>query len=243
VEPTSNCSSASGGALFAAAAAVMQAVESETLILYHTDLRGQWPEPAAQALIKRLPYGRRLAARAGGATQRASLAGIALALRALTRILGRRVGAGELVFAQGQKPRLVQHAGGAAAIVAGAPVAVAGAEPATPPDFSISHAGPWVGCAALARGYVGFDVEADCAPRSADWVVREALLKATGAGIGAAREVAALEVGEGCLYWRGERWHVQRLGLFAGASACVVSSVAVRELQAQRLALAELFDP
>jgi hypothetical protein len=221
----------------------MQAVESETLILYHTDLRGQWPEPAAQALAARLPYARRLAARAGGATQRASLAGIALALRALTRILGRRVRAGELVFAQGRKPRLVQHTGRAAAIVAGAPVAFAGVEPTEPPDFSISHAGPWAGCAALARGHVGFDVEPDSAPRSADWVVREALLKATGAGIGAAREVGALEVRDGCMYWRGERWHVQRLELFAGASACVVSSVAVRELQAHAVALAELFDP
>ncbi|HEV8017498.1 MAG TPA: hypothetical protein VGP32_02960 [Steroidobacteraceae bacterium] len=221
----------------------MQAVESETLILYHTDLRGQWPEPAAQALAARLPYARRLAARAGGATQRASLAGIALALRALTRILGRRVSAGELVFAQGQKPRLVQHTGGAAAIGAGAPDTVGGAEPTAPPDFSISHAGPWVGCAALARGQVGFDVEPDSAPRSADWVVREALLKATGAGIGAVREVGALEVDDGCMYWRGERWHVQRLGLFTGACACVVSSVAVRELRAQGLALAELFDP
>jgi len=43
VEPMSNCSSASGGWVCAGAAAVMQAVESQTLILYHTDLRGEWP--------------------------------------------------------------------------------------------------------------------------------------------------------------------------------------------------------
>jgi hypothetical protein len=243
VEPTSNCSSASGGALLACAAAVMQAVESETLILYHTDLRGQWPEAAARAFTERLPYGRRLALRAGGATQRASLAGIALALHALTRVLVRRVRAGELVFAAGCKPRLAQHGERLAAAAGGAPVAVAAARDSGPPDFSISHAASWVGCAALARGRVGFDVEADRVPRSADWVVREALLKAAGAGIGAAREVSALEVRAGSVDWRGERWHVRRLGMFAGACACVVSNVAVRQVQTQPLALVELFDP
>src|SRR3981081_426642 len=91
VEPMSNCSSASGGWVCADAAAVMQAVESQTLILYHTDLRGEWPRAAARvaralkrqplilyptalrgewpraaagALGARLPYGKRLATRA-----------------------------------------------------------------------------------------------------------------------------------------------------------------------------------
>jgi hypothetical protein len=221
----------------------MQAVESETLILYHTDLRGQWPDAAAQAFTERLPYGRRLALRAAGAPQRASLAGIALALRALTRILGRRVRAGELVFAVGRKPRLAQHSERLAVAAGSAPVAVAGTRESEPPDFSISHAASWVGCAALARGRVGFDVEADRGPRSADWVVREALLKAAGLGLGAAREVSALEVRAGRLDWRGERWHVQRLDVFAGACACIVSSVAVRQVRAQAIALTELFDP
>jgi hypothetical protein len=221
----------------------MQAVESETLILYHTDLRGQWPEAAARAFTGRLPYGRRLALRAGGAPQRASLAGIALALHALTRLLGRRVRAGELVFAAGRKPCLAQHGERAAAAAAGAPLAVAAARHSAAPDFSISHAACWVGCAALTRGRVGFDVEADRAPRSADWVVREALLKASGAGLGAAREVSTLEVHDGCVDWRAVRWYVQRPELFAGACACVVSEVAVRRIEAQRLALAELFDP
>src|SRR5256886_16334255 len=61
VEPMSNCSSASGGWVCADAAAVMQAVESQTLILYHTDLRGEWPRDAARALAARLPYAKRLA--------------------------------------------------------------------------------------------------------------------------------------------------------------------------------------
>src|SRR5580700_2030411 len=86
VEPISNCSSASGGWVCADAAAVMQAVESETLILYHTDLRGEWPRAAARALAARLAYPKRLTAGSGSAASQASLAGIALALRALTRI-------------------------------------------------------------------------------------------------------------------------------------------------------------
>jgi len=45
------------------------------------------------------------------------------------------------------------------------------------------------------------------------------------------------------VHWRGESWHVQRVELFAGASACVVSSLAVREIEARALALAELFAP
>src|SRR2546427_8156923 len=81
VEPMSNCSSASGGWVCADAATVMQAIESETLILYHTDLRGEWPREAARALAARLPYGKRLATRADSPGARASLAGIALALR------------------------------------------------------------------------------------------------------------------------------------------------------------------
>ena len=181
--------------------------------------------------------------RAAGAPQRASLAGIALALRALTRVLGRRVHAGELVFAAGCKPRLAQESEPLAAAAGSAPLAVAGPRESEPPDFSISHAASWVGCAALGRGRVGFDVEAQRAPRSADWVVCEALLKATGAGIGAAREVSALDVRADCVDWRGERWHVRRLDVFAGACACLVSSIAVRQLQVQAIALTELFDP
>src|ERR1700741_5052802 len=97
VEPTSNCSSASGGRLFAVAAAVMQAVESQTLILYHTDLRGgQWPEEAARALALRLPYAKRLEVAAHSAAAPATLAGVALALRALGELMGRRIAPGEL---------------------------------------------------------------------------------------------------------------------------------------------------
>jgi len=217
----SNGGSASGAARFAVAVAVMQAVESETLILYHTDLRGEWPEAAARSFAARLPYARRLAASGGRDGQRASLAGVALALRALARHLGRAVRAGEIVFARGQKPHLA-HSGAAA-------------------DFSISHSGPWVACAALARGRVGLDVELGIDARRTQWVLREALLKATGAGLRALAETRALEPGAARVYWRGSCWHVARLEMFAGAAACVVSSRPLRAIEAHGTALAELF--
>ena len=196
----------------------MQAVESETLILYHTDLRGEWPRDAARALAARLPYGKRLATRADSPGARASLAGIALALRALTALTGRAVGPGEIVFAQGAKPRLAHAC----------------------PDFSISHSGPWVGCAAVRSGRVGFDVEMGSGERIASFVAREAALKACGAGIGALREV---RLGAGRASCRGELLYAHALQLFPGAAACVMTSLAVPELGAHALSPAELFAP
>jgi hypothetical protein len=233
----------------------MQPVETQTLVLYHTDLRGQWPQAAA-AFAARLPYLRRLDLRAGRAGDRASLAGVALALRALSKVLGRSVSAGELVLVPGEKPRLAS----AAALGAAGPNALAGgsvaagvsfaahaaaAPPAAAlcPDFSISHSPPWVGCAALPRGRVGFDIESGTDARSAEWVVREAALKATGEGLRALRAARELPVSDAVIPWRGERWHVQRLALFAGASACIVSSLAVRAVEVRAIALEELFAP
>ena len=206
----------------------MQAVESETLILYHTDLRGEWPRAAARALAARLAYPKRLTAGSGSTASQASLAGIALALRALTRITARTVDAGEIVFAPGLKPRLA---------CAPAPTAP------PPPDFSISHAAPWVGCAAMPHARVGFDIETGADARIATWVAHEALLKAAGAGIRALREVRALSFVDGRARWRDELWHARALDLFPGASACVMTSVAVRELEVHALSLEELFAP
>ena len=195
----------------------MQAVESQTLILYHTDLRGQWPESAARALAARLPYGKRLALGADGPHERASLAGIALALRALDALLDRAVSPGELVFAEGEKPRLARESGA---------------------DFSISHSGPWVGCAAVASGRVGFDVEMGDGERVTEWVAREAALKAWGAGLRAVQEVSSSAEG---VRSGGVLWHARTLPLFPGASACVMTSYAVRGLSACALSLEELF--
>jgi hypothetical protein len=217
----------------------MQAVESETLILYQTDMRGQWPEDSARALAARLPYVRRLAAGSGSAAARASLAGVALALRALGRVLGRRVAVGEIVMAAGEKPRLAAPVTTAAAAPAEAHVEDAAAGDS--PDFSVSHSGPWVGCAALAHGRIGLDIEMGTEARIADWVVREALLKATGAGLRAAAEARGLELHDARVRWQGELWHVRRLDQFPGACACVLSSRALTVVDAHVVQLAELF--
>jgi phosphopantetheinyl transferase len=224
VEPTSNCSSASGGALFAVTAAVMQAVESQNLILYHTELRGEWPHVQAATLAARLRYPKRTALPAGAAG-RASLAGIALAVRALSHLLGRAIAPGEIVFAAGRKPQLAPD-----------PDDEAGAA-----DFSISHAGPWVGCAALVHGRVGLDIETGTEARIVDWVAREALLKATGVGMRGVQEVRALPLQESPISWRGAWWHLRRLEEFAGAAACVASSRPAPILSACQVPLAELF--
>jgi hypothetical protein len=208
----------------------MQAVERETLILYHSDLRGQWPQAASRAFAARLPYARRLALRAARDADRASLAGIALALRALERVLGRRVSAGELKFHAGAKPRLASRASRAA----GAAGAAA--------DFSISHSGAYVGCVAAARGCVGLDIEVGTQPRIAQWVLREAALKATGEGLRGWRASDVPQSRADGTVWRGRHWHVRRLQLFPGAAAVVVASEPVQALETQAVALEELFD-
>jgi len=217
VEPTSNLSSASGGALFAGSAVLMQAVESQSVILYHTDLRGEWPAQLAAALTARLPYAKRLEVRSSAARAGATLAGIALALRALARLAGHTVSPAQLAFPQHGKPRL-RSPGGA--------------------DFSISHSGPWVGCAALIHGQVGFDLEFGSEPHLDDWAAREAALKAVGADLAEARLVGLSAAGALC---RGQALRAQRLELFAGAAACVMTSVAVAGLEARCWPLAELF--
>jgi hypothetical protein len=219
----------------------MQAVESQTLILYQTDLHGQWPETAARAFAARLPYARRLALGSGSAASRASLAGIALALRALARLLGRRVHAGEFFFAHGAKPRLAPPAVLAAGAAQCAQRDIAPHAVRAVPDFSISHAGPWVACAALAGGRVGLDLEVGSDERIAQWVLREAMLKASGEGLRALREVQDLAEHEGRVRFRGESWHVQRLAGFDGASACIVCSREVAAIESNALTPAELF--
>jgi hypothetical protein len=200
----------------------MQAVESQTLILYHSDLRGQWPEAAARALAARLPYAKRLEVNAHAGRAPATLAGVALALQALERLTGVRVAPGELAFPDGGKPRLSHTAA------------------AGEPDFSISHSGPWVGCAAVLRGLVGFDVELGAEPQLAAWAAREAALKACGAGLAEARDVELDGGGARC---RGVALHATPLGIFPGAAACIMTSLPVGRLESQAVSLAELFAP
>jgi len=219
----------------------MQVVESQSLILYQTDLRGQWPEEAARTFAAQLPYARRLAVRSGSCAARASLAGIALALRALALLLERKVSAGELVFAAGRKPCLAAAARAATEQSAAARAARATDDGLCQADFSISHSGHWVGCAAVARGRVGFDLEMGTDARRSEWVVHEAALKATGAGLQGMSELRGLELLDGRVRWQGELWYQQRLDGFPGASACVLSSLAVHAVHAHTLGLEELF--
>ena len=158
---------------------------------------------------------------AHGARAAETLAGIALALRALTEAGGREVGAGELAFPDGGKPRLRRSGATGEG-----------------PEFSIAHSGHWVGCAAVAQGLVGFDVEVGTTERIAQWTAREAALKACGAGIAAAREV---ELADGLAVCRGVVLHARALDLFAGAAACVMTSAPVARLEARALTLEELF--
>jgi len=134
------------------------------------------------------------------------------------------VAPGELAFPDGGKPHLARTASGA------------GGEA----DFSISHSGPWVGCAAVAHGRVGFDVELGTEPRFSAWAAREAALKACGAPLAEARDVELLENGARC---RGVALEARPLELFPGAAACIMTSLPVVRVEARALTLAELFAP
>jgi hypothetical protein len=213
----SNCESASGALVFAGATAVMQAIESQNLILYYTDLHAHWPEERARYLTNSLPYLKRLAVSSGTEAARASLAGIALAQRALAGLLGRPVQAAEIVFAPHEKPR------------------VAGCDGV---DFSIAHSGTLVGCAAVRGAQVGFDVEQGTDERLKDWVAREATVKAAGLGMRAVGEVQLCADGALC---RGSRWYGHALDAFPGATARLMTSIAGLSLQVRSLSLAELF--
>jgi phosphopantetheinyl transferase len=195
----------------------MQAVESQTLILYHTDLRDHWPEEGARQLATRLPYLKRLSVGSGTDAARASLAGIALALRTLAALLGRPVSAAEIVFAQHEKPLLA--AGGVL-------------------DFSIAHSGALVGCAAVRGARVGFDLEQGVDERLNDWVAREATVKAAGLGMRAVSEVNLFAGGALC---RGTRWYGHALQTFPGATAWLMTSIEGACVQVRSLGLAELF--
>jgi len=196
----------------------MQAVESQTLILYHTDLRDEWPHSRARALAARLRYAKRLATAGTSAAARASLAGIALALAALGALRGAAVAPAALRFDPGHKPRLT------------------GAVEAC--DFSIAHSGHWVGCAAVRGARVGLDIELGADEKTAAWVVREAALKAAGLGLAG---LAQLQLIDGRARCGGETWHAHAVPVFAGAQACVMTDRAGAQLTTRAFALAELF--
>ena len=185
-------------------------------------MRGQWPEEAARALAAALPYAKRLALRGGSERVRASLAGIALALRALTHAAGRAVSACELSFPAGAKPTLRRDS---VALTARC-------------DYSIAHSGPLVACAAVRGGAVGFDLELGQSARLRAWVRREAALKAAGLGLAHLSQVRLLGHTVRCA---GRRWHARLIDALGDASACSVTSFAPRRLEVRALGLHELF--
>lgn len=109
------------------------------------------------------------------------------------------------------------------------------------PDFSVSHSGTTLGCAAVTEGAVGFDVEADArartltlhtilAPEEREWAERlgaapafalkEAVLKAGGGTIEHLAEVRlTADGGE----FRGVHYYAQRLPPLRCAAALVAS--------------------
>ncbi len=206
--------------------------ENDTAILYYSDLRGHWPDERAARFQRALAYGKRLATDAQEIEGRQTLAGVSLARRALSAMLGREVAAREFVFPEGGKPHVPGEA-----------------------DFSIAHSGAWVGCAVAAAGRVGFDVEClregvekavqvlcgeELTPAAAlaRWVATEAALKAHG---GSVREVLDVSFREGKTFFRGEPLFGIEVDVFEGAAACVMTSQPVRALEVRWVPLAELF--
>ncbi|HEV7716189.1 MAG TPA: hypothetical protein VGO53_11370 [Steroidobacteraceae bacterium] len=214
----------------------MQVAEKDAVILFYSDLRGEWPEAAAAWFLRALPYAKRLTVGAQGPDGNKTLAGVSLARRALAAVVGHEVAARDFVFPDGGKP-----------YVPGAP------------DFSIAHSGPWVGCAVAASGRVGFDVECQrpgieqtvrllVSPEEAPrldpesalkrWVATEAALKTFGESI---REAPAVEFREGRVSFRGEPLYRSDVDIFTDAAACVMTTQRGRPLDARRVPLAELF--
>jgi phosphopantetheinyl transferase len=214
----------------------MQVTEKDAVILFYSDLRGEWPEAAAAWFLRSLPYAKRLLVGAQGPDGHKTLAGVSLARRALAAIMGHEVAARDFMFPDGGKPYV--------------PGAV---------DFSIAHSGPWVGCAVAASGRIGFDVECQrpgieqtvrllvspveaphLTPRSAleRWVATEAALKAFGASL---REASAVEFRGAHAFFRGEPLYRGEVDVFTDAAACVMTSQRASCVDVREVPLSELF--
>jgi phosphopantetheinyl transferase len=226
----------------------MQVTENDTVILYYSHLSGDWPDERATLFARSLPYAKRLATDAQEIEGRRTLAGVSLARRALAALLGRDVPARDFAFPEGGKPH-----------VAGAP------------DFSIAHSGLWVGCAAVAMGRIGFDVEIEqpdieqtvrllCGPEEAStltpqsalarWVATEAALKAFGASVREAPQVEfraeqglhpARASQPARAFFRGEPLHGTPVDAFEGAAACIMTSRPIRAVDLRNVPLTDLF--
>ncbi|HMD58454.1 MAG TPA: 4'-phosphopantetheinyl transferase superfamily protein [Steroidobacteraceae bacterium] len=175
-----------------------------TVILAYSSLPGQLPAALRRRLASDLPHARRSRLGSHGPAQSQTLLAIALACQLLARICGHPVSASQLRFPYGGKPR-------------GRGL----------PDFSITHAGSWVGCAVATAGRVGLDLEVldgailpafgfcfdpqelqqatDARAALGIWCAKEATLKAAGATLA---EMRAVSVRGDAAQFRRQRWWV-----------------------------------
>jgi phosphopantetheinyl transferase len=172
------------------------------VIVLHAPSAGHVPPDREQALLRRLPYARRLELEARSPeSRRASLGAIALLMRAAQRLGCDAVTVADLRYPQGAKPRF---SGG--------------------PHFSISHTSRRIACAASRECDLGFDHEdyASQAPpaRLGRWTAIEATLKAAGVGLPRARDV---EVDPRLRFSRldGTRYELMPLELAPGVVGCL----------------------
>jgi phosphopantetheinyl transferase len=183
-------------------------------MVLHASLPGNLPPQREQELLAQLPYGRRLELEARAPMARnASLAGLWLVLAGVLEITGREARASELRFPPGGKP----HFAGAG------------------PKFSVSHCERCVVAAISADIDPGIDVEdvpARFAARAklARWVATEAILKASGAGLRAAKEVSLDEDAAGGVL-RGLRYQLYCLELGPGVIGSLASLVPVGRIE------------
>jgi phosphopantetheinyl transferase len=197
------------------------------VILYHALLPGPSLTGRPQAGLlphwtAELAYARRSQLPVDPAARARSLLGIALALRALTAMLGREVGPAELVFDSQCKPRL--RAGGLRGEGA--------------PDFSIAHAGRHVAVATRRSGCIGLDLEDNgdalrptLGARLSAWIAREAVLKAAGLGL---RDSARVVLqGDGSASLDGSPFELRELHFAPDCQVCVASDASLQQIEIQ----------
>jgi phosphopantetheinyl transferase len=168
------------------------------------------------SLLHRVPYARRLELETRHPdARRASLGGTALLLHAAGRLGYDALGAGDLHYPEGAKPRI---RGG--------------------PYFSISHTARRVACAASREFELGLDHEeygGDEAPAGLrHWTAVEATLKAAGAGL---RRAASVEVDPECRrsLLDGIEYHLVPVDLGRGVVACLAAVSPPNTIDVQRL--------
>ena len=179
------------------------------VLILHARLPGDVACAAADELLARLPYARRLELeRRDAAGRLASLAGAALVLAGAGRMRGRRFDPAQLRFAPGRAPTLE---GG--------------------PRFSVSHSHGRVGVALCDDGAVGLDLEEPASVGDTAgarlgsierWTAIEAVLKAAGAGL---REAGRVQLSEdrSSASFADEVFHLHPLALAAGCIACLAT--------------------